>query len=67
LCAIADPNLIVQVSLDGGRPEDHDTYRGAGTWAKTVEGIKLLQERGFRVRLGTTETPANSPYLDKVC
>jgi MoaA/NifB/PqqE/SkfB family radical SAM enzyme len=67
LCAIADPNLIVQVSLDGGRPEDHDTYRGAGTWAKTVEGIKLLQERGFRVRLGTTETPANSLYLDKVC
>ena len=67
LCAIADPNLIVQVSLDGGRPEDHDAYRGAGTWAKTVEGIKLLQEHGFRVRLGTTETPANSPYLDKVC
>jgi MoaA/NifB/PqqE/SkfB family radical SAM enzyme len=59
--------FIVQVSLDGGRPEDHDAYRGKGTWDKTVEGIGLLQERGFRVRIGTTETPVNSPYLDKVC
>jgi MoaA/NifB/PqqE/SkfB family radical SAM enzyme len=74
LCAIADPtgthrndNLSVQVSLDGGAPEHHDAYRGAGTWAKTVEGIRLLQERGFRVRLSTTETPANSAHLEKVC
>lgn len=67
LCAIADDNLIVQVSLDGGRPEDHDAYRGAGTWEKTVEGIRLLQERGFRVRLGTTETPVNSAHLDRLC
>ena len=67
LCAIANDNLIVQVSLDGGRPEDHDAYRGPGTWAKTVEGIKLLQAAGFRVRLGTTETPVNSAHLDKLC
>ena len=67
LVAIANDNLIVQVSLDGGRPEDHDAYRGAGSWAKTVEGIKLLQERHFRVRLSTTETPANAAHLDKVC
>jgi len=67
LCAIADENLIVQVSLDGGRPEDHDAYRGPGTWEKTVEGIKLLQAASFRVRLGTTETPVNSAHLDKLC
>jgi len=67
LCAIANENLIVQVSLDGGRPEDHDAYRGPGTWEKTVEGIKLLQAAGFRVRLGSTETPVNSAHLDKLC
>jgi len=67
LAAVANSNLIVQVSLDGGRAEDHDAYRGAGAWAKTVEGIKLLQERGFRVRLSTTETPANAPHLALVC
>lgn len=60
-------NLIVQVSLDGGRPEDHDAYRGQGSWEKTVEGIHSLQERGFRVRIGTTETPVNSAHLDKIC
>jgi MoaA/NifB/PqqE/SkfB family radical SAM enzyme len=67
LTAIANDNLIVQVSLDGGRAEHHDAYRGAGSWAKTVEGIRLLQERGFRVRLGTTETPANSAHLNELC
>jgi sulfatase maturation enzyme AslB (radical SAM superfamily) len=67
LCAIANENLIVQASLDGGRPEDHDAYRGSGTWEKTVEGIRMLQQEGFRVRIGTTETPVNSPHLDKLC
>jgi MoaA/NifB/PqqE/SkfB family radical SAM enzyme len=67
LSAIANPNLIVQVSLDGGRPEDHDAYRGPGTWQKTMEGIQLLQARGFRVRLGTTETPVNSGHLQELC
>jgi len=67
LSTIANDNLIVQVSLDGGRPEDHDAYRGPGTWEKTVDGIKLLQAASFRVRLGTTETPVNSAHLDKLC
>jgi len=67
LRAIANPDLIIQVSLDGGRPEDHDVYRGRGTWEKTVEGIRLLQEQGFRVRIGTTETPVNSPHLNELC
>jgi MoaA/NifB/PqqE/SkfB family radical SAM enzyme len=67
LCSVANENLIVQVSLDGGRPEDHDAYRGPGTWEKTVEGIKVLQEAGFRVRIGSTETPANTAHLDKLC
>jgi sulfatase maturation enzyme AslB (radical SAM superfamily) len=60
-------NLVIQVSLDGGRPEDHDAYRGKGSWGKAVAGIRLLQERGFRVRIGTTETPVNSAHLDKLC
>jgi len=67
LRAIANDRLIIQVSLDGGRPEDHDAYRGPGTWEKTVEGIKLLQAAGFRVRLGSTETPVNSAHLDTLC
>jgi MoaA/NifB/PqqE/SkfB family radical SAM enzyme len=67
LTEIANDNLIIQVSLDGGRPEDHDAYRGPGTWSKTVEGLKLLQAAGFRVRLGTTETPVNGAHLHELC
>ena len=67
LAAIANDRLIVQVSLDGGRPEDHDAYRGAGSWEKAVAGIRALQAAGFRVRIGTTETPANSAHLDLLC
>lgn len=66
LAAVANDNLIVQVSLDGGRAESHDAYRGAGTWVKTVEGIRCLQERGFRVRLSTTETSANTNEMELV-
>jgi MoaA/NifB/PqqE/SkfB family radical SAM enzyme len=67
LCAIKNDNLIVQASLDGSRAEEHDAYRGPGTWVKTVDGIKRLQERGFRLRLATTETPANSARLEALC
>jgi sulfatase maturation enzyme AslB (radical SAM superfamily) len=67
LVAIANDQLIVQVSLDGARAEDHDAYRGDGSWARTVEGIRQLQERGFRVRLGTTETPVNSAHMTELC
>lgn len=66
LCAIRSENLTVQVSLDGGRAEDHDAYRGAGTWARTVAGIETLQANGFHVRLSGTETPANSAHLDEL-
>jgi MoaA/NifB/PqqE/SkfB family radical SAM enzyme len=66
LFGIAYGNLVVQVSLDGARPEHHDAYRGAGTWAKTVDGIQRLQERGLRVRLSTTETPANTAHLEEL-
>lgn len=67
LCAIKNENLIVQVSLDGAQPKQHDAYRGAGTWAKTIAGIQTLQAHGFRVRLATTETPANAAHLAEVC
>lgn len=63
---IRHPNLILQVSLDAATPEHHDAYRGRGTWARTVEGIRTLQAHGYRVRIGTTETPVNGPHLDEL-
>lgn len=64
LRAVANPNLFVQVSLDGATAEVHDAYRGKGSWAKTVESLRVLLAEGFAVRIGTTETPVNSPHLD---
>ena len=66
LLEIANPNLRVQVSLDGGRAVHHDAYRGAGSWKKTVEGIRTLRDNSFNVRLSTTETPANSAHLSEL-
>ncbi len=40
--------------------------RGPGAWAAAVEGIQLLREHGFHVRIGTTETPVNAAHLDEL-
>ena len=66
LAALSHERLVVQVSLDGARPEHHDAYRGAGSWARTVEGIRLLLARGLSVRLATTETPANQAHIEEL-
>jgi MoaA/NifB/PqqE/SkfB family radical SAM enzyme len=66
LAALTGERLVVQVSLDGARPEHHDPYRGTGSWARTVEGIRLLQARGLSVRLATTETPVNRVHIEEL-
>jgi MoaA/NifB/PqqE/SkfB family radical SAM enzyme len=63
---IANPNLTVQVSLDGARPEHHDPFRGLGAWTEAVEGIKLLRQHGFHVHIGATETTVNAAHLDEL-
>jgi MoaA/NifB/PqqE/SkfB family radical SAM enzyme len=59
----SDGNLTVQVSLDGATPAQHDPYRGAGTWRRTMEGLCRLLDAGFHVSVSTTETPANTDHL----
>jgi len=67
LFSIANEALTIQVSLDGGRPEHHDAYRGQGSWQPTVAAIQLLQEHGLHIRISTTQTPANRDHLEKLC
>lgn len=66
LCDAANENLTVQASLDGSRPEEHDPYRGEGTWARTVASVEALLARGVQVSISTTETPANSAHIDEL-
>jgi MoaA/NifB/PqqE/SkfB family radical SAM enzyme len=67
LINIHNDNLTIQISLDGSRPEHHDPYRGSGSWQKTIEGIRTGQQNNFRVRMATTETSANTQYLEEIC
>jgi MoaA/NifB/PqqE/SkfB family radical SAM enzyme len=66
LRSIANANLSIQVSLDGAQAEHHDAFRGEGTWAKTVDGIKHLKADGFHVCISTTETKANKTNIDEL-
>jgi MoaA/NifB/PqqE/SkfB family radical SAM enzyme len=66
LCRSGNGNLSVQVSLDGSCPEHNDAYRGNGSWARTMEGIRHLQSCGIHVSISTTETPANTAHLDEL-
>jgi predicted phosphodiesterase/pyruvate-formate lyase-activating enzyme len=53
------PRLVLQTSIDGARPETHDRWRGAGSWKKTIEGIRYGRELGLPMRAAMTETPDN--------
>jgi MoaA/NifB/PqqE/SkfB family radical SAM enzyme len=66
LSEVASDALTIQVSLDGAAPEQHDPYRGAGTWRATVDAIERLLEGGFRVRVATTVTPVNAAHVDEL-
>jgi organic radical activating enzyme len=66
LKAINHPNLRIQVSLDDAEPGVHDQYRGQGSWARAVAGIRLLQENDVQVRIATTVTPECEPRVPAV-
>jgi pyruvate-formate lyase-activating enzyme len=48
------PRVALQISLDSPTPELHDAQRGAGAWARAIEGIRIARDEGFRVRLAAT-------------
>jgi uncharacterized Fe-S cluster-containing radical SAM superfamily protein len=49
-----DRSVTMQVSLDSATPQLHDRQRGAGSWARALDGIGLARSRGFRVRVAAT-------------
>ncbi|CAA9489517.1 MAG: hypothetical protein AVDCRST_MAG85-1143 [uncultured Solirubrobacteraceae bacterium] len=58
------PGLTLQSSIDGARPATHDGQRGAGSWAKAMDGIAYARDLGLPVRVAMTETPANAGEVD---
>ncbi len=47
-------DVVLQVSLDSATPEMHDKMRGAGSWARALDGIGLAHSLGFRVKVAAT-------------
>ena len=63
-----DRSVTMQVSLDSATPELHDRQRGAGSWARALEGIGQARALGFRVRVAATlyeEDPAGVAALHR--
>jgi diadenosine tetraphosphatase ApaH/serine/threonine PP2A family protein phosphatase len=51
--------LVLQISLDGARPETDDAARGAGSWRRATDGITRARALGLPLRVAMTETPDN--------
>lgn len=63
---LAGRKLTLQTSLDGASAVTHDVHRGAGSFARALDGIRHLAELGFTPRVALTETPENSAEIPSV-
>lgn len=50
--------VTLQISLDSPDAGLHDLHRGAGSFARALEGIRIARDLGFRVRLAATVSSA---------
>ncbi len=54
LRAMPRVGFTLQLSVDSATPAIHDSHRGAGSWARAVDGIRTAIAEGFRVRVAAT-------------
>jgi pyruvate-formate lyase-activating enzyme/diadenosine tetraphosphatase ApaH/serine/threonine PP2A family protein phosphatase len=54
------PGLTVQSSIDGARAATHDRWRGAGSWARAMDGLRHAASVGLPLRVAMTQTPDNA-------
>jgi len=57
----------LQISLDSNVPSRNDAYRGPENFAKAVDAIPKLLERGIEVRIATTVEYQSEEELERVC
>jgi pyruvate-formate lyase-activating enzyme len=58
--------LVMQTSIDGARPQTHDSFRGAGSWARTMEGLEYGRSLGLPLRAAMTETALNRDEIEEL-
>ena len=60
-------SVTLQVSLDSAEPDRNDAFRAPGNFARVLEAIPRLLERGHRVRIATTlAAEADAADLDRL-
>lgn len=69
---LSQSNLsVVAVSLDGSRPETHDTFRGMhGSFKKAVRALRFLRESGVNASAGcvlSTNNYSEIPDIVNLC
>lgn len=64
---LAGLDVAVQVSLDSAEPAANDELRGPRNFAKVVEAIPRLRERGLGVRVATTTAGLEADALARLC
>jgi MoaA/NifB/PqqE/SkfB family radical SAM enzyme len=64
---LAGTDAAFQISLDSDTPERNDGLRGPENFAKVVEAVPKLVERGIRVRIATTVDGQEPSELEGVC
>jgi MoaA/NifB/PqqE/SkfB family radical SAM enzyme len=60
-------DVAFQVSLDSDRPARNDELRGQENFAKVIDAVPRLLERGLRVRIATTVADQDAAELERVC
>jgi MoaA/NifB/PqqE/SkfB family radical SAM enzyme len=64
---LADLDVALQVSLDAPDPVRNDALRGPENFAKVVESVPALVERGIKVRIATTVDDQSADELHRLC
>ncbi len=64
---LADLPAALQISLDSDEPTRNDAFRGPENFAKVLDAIPRLLERGIEVRIATTVEYQTEDELERVC
>jgi len=54
-------SLEIRVSLDGYREEIHDRFRGAGSFDRAIEGLRMLEAHGLLPIVTVTQSDDEEP------
>jgi MoaA/NifB/PqqE/SkfB family radical SAM enzyme len=56
--------LTLRITLESPRPEAHDAIRGRGTWAQTMETVRVLARSGFRIVIAAERAFLEDSFLE---